>query len=123
LNVYCDVFFLFQIEKQDALMDQSLDQIMGGVSCSALLARCLAPLEPTSAHIEQVLKLKAIALDITSEVKTQGRFNILFWFHVGSKYFVLVPCWFKIFCFGSIALASFMLFASPRLLHVTHLLL
>ena len=39
---------LLQIEKQDALMDQSLDQIMGGVR-----------------------KLKAIALDISSEVKTQ----------------------------------------------------
>jgi hypothetical protein len=39
---------LLQIEKQDALMDQSLDQIMGGVR-----------------------KLKAIALDISTEVKTQ----------------------------------------------------
>ncbi len=70
-------------------MDQSLDQIMGGV-CSVgfshivlVLIKQLARsidfgarafdkvLRPL-AHIFQVRKLKAIALDISTEVKTQG---------------------------------------------------
>jgi hypothetical protein len=63
-----------QIEKQDALMDQSLDQIMGGVIHLHL------PLFPFLVcgvgmflvDLFQVMKLKAIALDISTEVKTQG---------------------------------------------------
>ena len=69
-----------QIEKQDALMDQSLDQIMGGVSLlhfpllnhyslCGVLHRCDALLADL---FHQVMKLKAIALDISTEVKTQG---------------------------------------------------
>ena len=70
-----------QIEKQDALMDQSLDQIMGGVSLlhfpllnhyslCGVLHRCDVLLADL---FHQVMKLKAIALDISTEVKTQGR--------------------------------------------------
>jgi len=69
---------LLQISQQDALMDQSLDQILGGVMMliifPAFFARRSCP--PT---LEQVRKLKAIAVDISMEVKTQGECHSRCW--------------------------------------------
>jgi hypothetical protein len=55
-------------------MDQSLDQIMGGVIHLHFPLFCflMCGVGMFLVDLFQVMKLKAIALDISTEVKTQG---------------------------------------------------